>query len=160
MDWESSFLAQFSICVSAALDAQEVYEFCCLRIEEHLKEKVTFEPALRGFMCGLLVAVWGQGYRRSQVANTRPVGPPPCFIQQAPCFYPVAAPSSPLTVKEQLHLYSPKITFGPLKATARHLTPLSQTEGKRKDLKVIGRKRQPDINSRIVSNMGALKQRM
>ena len=45
---------------------------------------------------------------RPQVANTRPTGqscPPPCL-------YPVAAPSSRLTVKE-LHLYSP------LKATSR-----------------------------------------
>ena len=36
-------------------------------------------------------------------------GPPPCFIQLAPCFYPAAALSSHLTVKEQLHLYSPKL---------------------------------------------------
>ena len=33
-----------------------------------------------------------------------------------PCFYPAAAPSSLPLVKEQLHLYSPKITFRPLKA--------------------------------------------
>ena len=45
-----------------------------------------------------------------------------------------AVPSSRLTVKEQLHLYSPEITFSPLKATMRlmwplvkvSLTPLSQ----------------------------------
>ena len=43
-------------------------------------------------------------------------GPPPCF-------YPAAAPSSHLTVKEQLHLHSPKITFGPLKATSRLMWP-------------------------------------
>ena len=36
-------------------------------------------------------------------------GPPPCF-------YLAAAPSSRLTVKEQLHLYSPKITLHPWKA--------------------------------------------
>ena len=41
----------------------------------------------------------------------------------APCFHP-AALSSHLTVKEQLHLYSPNITFGPLKATARLMWPL------------------------------------
>ena len=41
----------------------------------------------------------------------------------APCFYPAAAPSSHLTVKEQLHLYSPKTTFGPLKATRRLMQP-------------------------------------
>ena len=41
----------------------------------------------------------------------------------APCFYPAAALSSGLTVKEQLHLYSPKSTFGPLKATARLMWP-------------------------------------
>ena len=53
----------------------------------------------------------------------------------APCFYPVAAPSSLPLVKEYLHLCSPKITFGPLKATARlmwpwvkmSLTPLHKT---------------------------------
>ena len=41
----------------------------------------------------------------------------------APCFYLAAAPSSLPLVKEQLHLYSPKITFGPLKATARLMWP-------------------------------------
>ena len=41
----------------------------------------------------------------------------------APCFYPAAVPSSCLTVKAQLHLYSPNITFGPLKATARLIWP-------------------------------------
>ena len=53
-------------------------------------------------------------------------GPPPCF-------YPEAAGSSLPLVKEQLHLYSPKITLGPLKAIARlmwspvkmSLTPLT-----------------------------------
>ena len=46
----------------------------------------------------------------------------------APCFYPAAVLSSRLTVKEQLHLYSPNITFSPLKATLRlmRLTPLNQ----------------------------------
>ena len=33
------------------------------------------------------------------------------------------APSSRLTVKEQFHLYSPKMTFGPLKATTRLMWP-------------------------------------
>ena len=42
---------------------------------------------------------------------------------QAPCFYLVAAPSSHLTVKEYLHLYSSKMTFGPLKATSRLMWP-------------------------------------
>ena len=41
----------------------------------------------------------------------------------APCFYLVVAPSSHLTVKEELHVYSPKITFGPLKATTRLMWP-------------------------------------
>ena len=36
------------ICVSAALDAQEICKFCPWWIEEHLKEKVPFEPALYG----------------------------------------------------------------------------------------------------------------
>ena len=61
-------------------------------------------------------------------------GPPPCF-------YP-AALSSHLTVKEQLHLYSTKITFGPLKATPRlmwppvkmNLTPLIQSIEEKKVL--------------------------
>ena len=38
-------------------------------------------------------------------------GPPPCCIRPALCFYPAVAPSSLPLVKEQLHLYSPKITF-------------------------------------------------
>ena len=42
----------------------------------------------------------------------------------APCFYPVAAPSSLPLVKEQLHLHSPRITFGPLKAALRLMWPL------------------------------------
>ena len=41
-----------------------------------------------------------------------------------PCFYPAAVLSSCLTVKEQLHLYSPKIMLGPLKATTRLMWPL------------------------------------
>ena len=41
----------------------------------------------------------------------------------APCFYPAAAPSPCLTVKEQLQSYSPKITFSPLKATVRLMWP-------------------------------------
>ena len=44
-----------------------------------------------------------------------------------PCFYLVAAPRSCLTVKEQLHLYSPKITFGPLKATTRLWPPVKMS---------------------------------
>ena len=42
----------------------------------------------------------------------------------APCFYPAAVLSSLPIVKEQLHLYHPKITFGPLKATSRLMWPL------------------------------------
>ena len=65
----------------------------------------------------------------------------------APCFYLAAAWSSHLTVKEQFHLYSPKITFGPLKATVRlmwppvkmSLTPLVY----RKDVKI------PDLPSLV-----------
>ena len=41
----------------------------------------------------------------------------------APCFYPVAVPSSLPLVKEQLHLHSPIITFDPLKAIARLMWP-------------------------------------
>ena len=41
----------------------------------------------------------------------------------APYFYPAAALSSLPLVKEYLHLYSPKITFGPLKATVRLVWP-------------------------------------
>ena len=74
---------------------------------------------------------------RSQVANTgaqAKSGPPPCFIWPSTLFLPAAAPSSLPLVKEQLHLYSPKITFGPLKVTVRlmwppvkmNLTPLCQ----------------------------------
>ena len=49
--------------------------------------------------------------------------PPPCFICPSPRFYLAAAPSSLPLVKEQLHLCSLKITFGPLKATARLMWP-------------------------------------
>ena len=41
----------------------------------------------------------------------------------APCFYLAAALSSFPLVKEELHLYSPKMTFGPLKATVRLMWP-------------------------------------
>ena len=41
----------------------------------------------------------------------------------APCFYPAAAPSSCLTVKEYLHLYRPKIAYSPLKAATRLMWP-------------------------------------
>lgn len=34
--------------VSTALEAQEIYDFCPWRIEEHLKEKVIFEPTRYG----------------------------------------------------------------------------------------------------------------
>ena len=65
-------------------------------------------------------------------------GPNPALhlvLSPATCFYLAAAPSSHLTVKEQLHVHSPQVTFGPLKATARlmwppvkmSLTPLSYT---------------------------------
>ena len=63
---------------------------------------------------------------RTQVQTQGPwaeTGPLPCFICPAPCFYLAAAPSSLPLVKEQLHSYSPKITFGPLKATARLMWP-------------------------------------
>ena len=50
------------------------------------------------------------------------------FSSGAPCFYPATAPSSLLLVKESLPLYSPKITFGPLKATARLMWPLVKIE--------------------------------
>ena len=40
-----------------------------------------------------------------------------------PCFCPAAVPSPRLAVKEQLHVHSPKITFGPLKATERLMWP-------------------------------------
>ena len=51
----------------------------------------------------------------TQVANTRPAGSH---------FYLVAPPSSCLTAKEKSHSYSPKATFGPLKAIARLMWPL------------------------------------
>ena len=54
--------------------------------------------------------------------------PPPCFICPAPCFYSAAALSSCSTVKEQLHLHSCEITFGPLKATARLVWPRGDNE--------------------------------
>ena len=65
-------------------------------------------------------------YPKSRVANTRPTGrirPPILFFWLAPCFYLAAAPSSLPLVKEWLHVYSPKIIFGPLKATSRLMWP-------------------------------------
>ena len=50
-------------------------------------------------------------------------GPPPCFIRPGTLFLPAAAPSSFPLVKELSHLHSPKVTFGPLKATARLTWP-------------------------------------
>ena len=41
----------------------------------------------------------------------------------APPFYLVAAPSPRLTVQEQLHVHSPNVSVGPLKATARLMWP-------------------------------------
>ena len=41
----------------------------------------------------------------------------------APCSHLVAVPSFLLLVKEELHLYRPEITFGPLKATTRLMWP-------------------------------------
>ena len=65
---------------------------------------------------------------KAQVANTRPMG----RIQPSILFYPAwhlvstqqqrRAPSLPL-VKEQLRVYSPKITVGSLKATTRLMWP-------------------------------------
>ena len=61
-----------------------------------------------------------------QVANIRPVGQ----IWPSTLFYPaqhlhlVAVLTSCLTIKELLHLYSPKITFSALKATMRLMWPL------------------------------------
>ena len=65
-------------------------------------------------------------YSRPQVANTRPMGRmrPSALFYPAPCFYLEVAPSSLPLVKEQLHVYSPKIAFGPLKATTRLMWPL------------------------------------
>ena len=50
-------------------------------------------------------------------------GPPPCFIWPGTLFLPGSSSSSMPLVKAWLHLYSPKITFGPLKATARLMWP-------------------------------------
>ena len=61
----------------------------------------------------------GLRHRRQTTRPKAEACPPPCFIVLsglAPCFYPASALSSGLTVREWLHLYSPKITFSPLKA--------------------------------------------
>ena len=62
----------------------------------------------------------------SQVANTRPKGQ----IQPSTLFYPTwhHVSTQRQLVKEQLHLYSPKITFGPLKATSRLMWPPGENE--------------------------------
>ena len=63
-------------------------------------------------------------------ANTRPgvgwIRPALHLVlsHPAPCFCLAAVPSSRWTVKEQLHVHSPNITFGPLKAMARLMWPL------------------------------------
>ena len=70
--------------------------------------------------CILLVLVETlQIYRWQTQGPMAEFCPLPYFIRPAPCFYPAAALSSLPLVKEQSHVYSPKITFGPLKATAR-----------------------------------------
>ena len=59
---------------------------------------------------------------RSQVVNTRPAG----RIQPSTSFYPAQPlflPGGSAKLLLNLHLYSPKITFGPLKATARLMWP-------------------------------------
>ena len=58
----------------------------------------------------------GLGHRWQTQDLRAKLGPSPCFIHPAPCSCPVAALSSRITVKKQLHLYSPKITFGPHEA--------------------------------------------
>ena len=55
----------------------------------------------------------------------------------APCFYLAAAPSSRLAVEEWLHLRTPKITFGPFKATARLMWPPGKNEFDPPDLECI-----------------------
>ena len=60
--------------------------------------------------------------RQTQGLQAKP-GPPPCFTWPSTLFLPGSSTSSRLTVKEQLHLYSPQITFGPLKATWRLMWP-------------------------------------
>ena len=57
----------------------------------------------------------------SQVANTRP---PPGFILPTTWFLPGHSAQLLAPVKEELYLYSPKSTFGPLKATLRLMWPL------------------------------------
>ena len=53
------------------------------------------------------------------MTNTRPKG----GTKPSTLFYPAAVLSSRLTVKEKIHVYSPEITCGPLKATVRLLWP-------------------------------------
>ena len=51
-------------------------------------------------------------------------GPPPCFIWPSTLFLPGRSASSLPLFKEQLHLYSPKIKFSPLKANVRLMLSL------------------------------------
>ena len=85
--------------------------------------------------CTLYMTKYGT-YRKAQVANSGGIQPSTLF-HLAPHLVssPEAASSSHLTVKEQLHLYGPKSTVGPLKAAMRltwppvtmRLTPLPQS---------------------------------
>ena len=89
-----------------------------LRVEWEAACKRTWHKAwhmllLKGGHC----CYWITLIHRWQTQGPRAESSPP------PCFYLAAAPSSLPLVKEQLHSYSPKVTFGPLRPTARLMWP-------------------------------------
>ena len=85
--------------------------------------KVTFEKSL-GKMWSFFTKIKHHISHRWQTQGPRAESGLHLLLSSpAPCFYPAAALSSRLTVKEQLHSYSPTITFSPLKATARLMWP-------------------------------------
>ena len=73
-----------------------------------------------------------QGLGKQSTGGKDKAGLPAGRIRPSTLFYPAqhlvstpgSGPSSLPLVKEQLHLYSPKITFSLLKATARLMWPL------------------------------------
>ena len=63
------------------------------------------------------------GHRWQTPGPWAEAGPPPCFIRPGTLFLPSGSTELLDPSSGVLHLYSPKITFGPLKATTRLMWP-------------------------------------
>ena len=78
----------------------------------------------KAFSCFPLCDAIYLQHRRQTQGLWAESSPPPCFIQPAPCFNLVAGLNS-LPVVKELHLYTFKITFGPLNVISNeaHVAP-------------------------------------